>query len=189
MKIVALLAFTIIQTGHRLHSSRFKPKEVLLLLPFSRSIMSDSITPWTVTHQTPLSMGFLKQEYWKGLPFLSPGSLPTPRDQTRISYIGRWILYHWATWEALKRGPFLSKKSFDQLKEIPGGTKGNQKMFRSFIMGFPRKCHHLPSDSRTFPRAVPGDTLSMCYFSPLMSAICFAGTQGPSGKDVWDTQC
>ena len=85
--------------------------------------------------------------------------------------------------------PLSHLGSPDQLKEIPGGMKGNQKMFRSFIMGFPRKCHHLPSDSRTFPRAVPGDTLSMCYFSPLMSAICFAGTQGPSGKDVWDTQC
>ena len=26
-------------------------------------------TPWTVAHQTPLSMGFLRQEYWSGLPF------------------------------------------------------------------------------------------------------------------------
>ena len=24
-----------------------------------------------------------------------------PRDRTRLSCIGRWILYHWATWEAL----------------------------------------------------------------------------------------
>ena len=23
-------------------------------------------TPWTVTHQAPLSMGFLRQEYWTG---------------------------------------------------------------------------------------------------------------------------
>ena len=41
--------------------------------------MSDScVTPWTVDHQAPLSMGFLKQEYWRGLPFLSPGDLPDP---------------------------------------------------------------------------------------------------------------
>ena len=26
-------------------------------------------TPWTVAHQTSLSMGFSKQEYWSGLPF------------------------------------------------------------------------------------------------------------------------
>ena len=29
-------------------------------------------TPWTITHQTPLSMGFTRQEYWSGLPFSSP---------------------------------------------------------------------------------------------------------------------
>ena len=32
-------------------------------------------TPWTVAHQTPLSMGFSRQEYWSGLPFPSPGTL------------------------------------------------------------------------------------------------------------------
>ena len=34
--------------------------------------------PWTVAHQTPLSMGFSQQEYWGGLPFPSPGDLPNP---------------------------------------------------------------------------------------------------------------
>ena len=33
-------------------------------------------TPWTLAHQPPLSMGFPKQEYWSGLPFLTPGGLP-----------------------------------------------------------------------------------------------------------------
>ena len=33
-------------------------------------------TPWTVTPQTSLSMGFPRQEYWSGLPFPSPGDLP-----------------------------------------------------------------------------------------------------------------
>ena len=34
--------------------------------------------PWTVAHQAPPSMGFCKQEYWSGFPFLSPGDLPDP---------------------------------------------------------------------------------------------------------------
>ena len=34
------------------------------------------MTPWTVAHQAPLSMGFSRQEYWSGLPFPSPGGLP-----------------------------------------------------------------------------------------------------------------
>ena len=33
-------------------------------------------TPWTVVCQAPLSMGFSRQEYWRGLPFPSPGNLP-----------------------------------------------------------------------------------------------------------------
>ena len=36
------------------------------------------VTPWTVTRQAPLSMGFSRQEYWNGLPFPSPGDLPNP---------------------------------------------------------------------------------------------------------------
>ena len=36
------------------------------------------VTPWTVAHQAPLSMGLSRQEYWSGLPFPSPGDLPEP---------------------------------------------------------------------------------------------------------------
>ena len=36
------------------------------------------MTPWTIACQVPLSMGFSRQEYWSGLPFLSPGDLPDP---------------------------------------------------------------------------------------------------------------
>ena len=42
-------------------------------LLFSHRVMSDSFeTPWTKARQAPLSMGFLSQEYWSGLPFPSP---------------------------------------------------------------------------------------------------------------------
>ena len=55
-------------------------------------------TPWTVACQAPLSMGFSRQEYWSGLPFLPPGDLPYPEIEpaslTSIC-IGRWVLYHW----------------------------------------------------------------------------------------------
>ena len=32
-------------------------------------------TPWTVACQSPLSMGFSRQEHWSVLPFPSPGDL------------------------------------------------------------------------------------------------------------------
>ena len=33
-------------------------------------------TPWTVAHQTPLPMGFLRHKYWSGKLFSSPGDFP-----------------------------------------------------------------------------------------------------------------
>ena len=41
---------------------------------FSLSVVSDSATPWTVTHQAHLSMTFSRQESWSALP------VPSPRD-------------------------------------------------------------------------------------------------------------
>ena len=49
----------------------------------SRSIMSDSPTPWTVAHRGPLSMEFPRQEYWSVLPFSSPEDLPNPGIEPR----------------------------------------------------------------------------------------------------------
>ena len=41
------------------------------------------VTPWTVTFQVPLPMGFSRQEYWRGLQFPSPGDLPDPGIEPR----------------------------------------------------------------------------------------------------------
>ena len=44
------------------------------------------VTPWTVTCQALPFMGFSRQEYWSGLPFPSPGSLPNPGIEPRIPH-------------------------------------------------------------------------------------------------------
>ena len=50
-----------------------------LKVKWSHSVLSDSLpTPWTVAYKAPLSMEFSRQEYWRGLPFPSPGDLPHP---------------------------------------------------------------------------------------------------------------
>ena len=59
------------------HSSAFS-KSSLKKWKWSRSVVSDSATPWKVAYQAPPSMGFSRQEYWSGLPFPSPGHLPDP---------------------------------------------------------------------------------------------------------------
>ena len=60
------------------------------------------MTPWTVAHQSPLSMGFSRKEYWSGLPFPTPKHLPDPRIEPVslcTSCNGRQFCYHCATWE------------------------------------------------------------------------------------------
>ena len=44
----------------------------------SHLVMSDSVTPWAVAHQGPMSMGFSRQEYWSGITCPPPGDLPDP---------------------------------------------------------------------------------------------------------------
>ena len=57
------------------------------------------VTPWTVVYQVLPSMGFSRQEYWSGLPFPSPGDLPDPRIEPRVSHIVGRCFIVWATRE------------------------------------------------------------------------------------------
>ena len=71
------------------------------LLLFSHAVLSNSfVTPWTIALQAPLSMLFPRQEYWRGLPFPSPGGLPQPQIELCLLYCRR-ILYCWVTGKLL----------------------------------------------------------------------------------------
>ena len=54
--------------------------------------------PKDCSHQASLPMGFPRQEYWSGLPFPSPGDLPSP-GITPVSPALAGGFYHWATRE------------------------------------------------------------------------------------------
>ena len=45
------------------------------------SVTSVFWDPMDCSTQTPLSMGFCRQEYWSGLPFPSPGDLPNSETE------------------------------------------------------------------------------------------------------------
>ena len=49
------------------------------------SAVSNSGDPMTVACQSPLSMGFSRQEYWSGLPCPHPGDLPDPGLEPVVS--------------------------------------------------------------------------------------------------------
>ena len=69
------------------------------------------VTPWTVAHQAPLSMGFSRQEYWRGLP---PAGHPDPGIEPPFlmspALAGRFFTTS-DTWKAL------------QLHEVPRTVK------------------------------------------------------------------
>ena len=75
----------------------------------SCSVVLDSVTPWTIAHQAPLSMEFSSQEYWSGLPFPFPGDLPDPGIEP-VSPALQAVFTIWATREvlALEAYPFLA---------------------------------------------------------------------------------
>ena len=58
---------------------------MLLLLLLNCQLCLTLVTPWTVPRQAPLSMGFSRQEYWRGLPFPSPRDLPDPGIKLKYS--------------------------------------------------------------------------------------------------------
>ena len=53
---------------------------------------STPATPWTVTHQTPLSIRLPRQECWSGLPFPSPRYLSHPGIEPMSSALLKWII-------------------------------------------------------------------------------------------------
>ena len=54
------------------------------------------VTPGTVAHQAPLSMGFSQQEYWNVLPFPLLGDLPDlgikPMSRVSPALAGRFVI-------------------------------------------------------------------------------------------------
>ena len=58
---------------------------------------------WTVARQVPLSMGFPRQEYWRGLPCSPPGDLPDPGMEPaslRSPALAGGVFTTSAAWEA-----------------------------------------------------------------------------------------
>ena len=78
----------------------------------SCSVMSNSVTPGTVARQAPLSVGFTRQEYWRGLPFPPPGDPPDPGTELMSLVSPAWQAislpprYLVVSKLYLKKGPF-----------------------------------------------------------------------------------
>ena len=77
-----------------MQSDRGSPKSNLKVKVKVKSLSSVRLfaTPWTIAHQTPLSIGLPSQEYWSGLPFPSSRDLPDPGLQPMFpALLGRFF--------------------------------------------------------------------------------------------------
>ena len=72
--------------------SHFRPLIWCFCVCVSRSVISDSATPWTVARQAPLSMEFSRQEHWSGCHYLLQGifSTVTETDCRQMLYCLRY---------------------------------------------------------------------------------------------------
>ena len=133
--------------------------------------MSDSATPWTIAHQSPLSVGFSRQEYWSGLPCPAPADLPDPGiDPTSLKSPASAGRFFSASWEAPYSFREQSKPSVDkkQRAEAPPfrlGSLGRARWKRALPACLPR-CSALlgtglcPPRSRQACRAFPSPSHS-----------------------------
>ena len=93
-------------------------------------------TPWTVACQAHLSMEFLRQECWSGLPFSSPGHLLNPGIEPRSPAlqtgccIASRFFTDWSTREAHKWNAIPPPKKYILLISGPA----LQKLYRVSIM-------------------------------------------------------
>ena len=82
------------------------------------------VTPWTVAHQAPLSMGFSRQKKWSGLPYLLPGDFPNPgvkpMSLTSPALAGGFFTTS-TTWEV----PSKKKKQLDVWRTFSSLYKSN----------------------------------------------------------------
>ena len=83
------------------------------------------VTPQTVACLASFSREFCRQEYWSGLPLLGSSQ---PRDRTYIFFIGRWVLYSWATLE-----PGSTFRDVDKFPSFPVYHEGNSEKKNLYI--------------------------------------------------------
>ena len=107
------------------------------------------LTLWTIACQSPLSMGFSRQEYWCGLPCSPPGDLPDleiePLSPMSPALAGRFFTTS-ATWDHPNYSLYIS----NSLAPLCGCVLSSVQLFATsytvahqapLSMGFPRQEH------------------------------------------------
>ena len=105
---------------------------------WSRSVVSDSATPWTAAHQAPPSVGFSRQMYWNRVPLPASGLILVSRVSNPLS--GNWPLLHLESpsdFTGQSRKPFclLSIHSSPTVLHFVriGGHRGGEELLQKLL--------------------------------------------------------
>ena len=131
-------------------------------------------TPWTVACQPPPSMGFSRQEYWSGLPFLSPTYLPDPGIEPRSPALQADFIV-WATEESICQNPYIN--IMDQLH-----------LFHLVAYSLPH--HKQRMDTQLLRKYLSGcQTIPKLFlFVPLCAPHLYKMLRKPEGSCLWCLQ-
>ena len=80
-------------------------------------------TLWTIDQQSPLSVGFSKEEYWSGLPCPPPGDLPDPGvkpvcPETPALQVDSLLLSHLGKPKAKSTYPRITRSNSSQALQL-----------------------------------------------------------------------
>ena len=83
--------------------------------------MSNSfMTLWTIAPQAPLSMGFPRQGYWSGLPFLPPGDLPSPGAEPASAALAGGFFFFFFLPLTLQGSPYSLNRVYSWQTKLVG---------------------------------------------------------------------
>ena len=79
------------------------------------------VAPWTVAHQTLLSLGFPRQEYWNGLSFPPPVNSDIVKLLSRVRLFATpWtVAYQASLFMGFSRQEYWSELPFPPPEELP----------------------------------------------------------------------
>ena len=149
------LAFGVWETAHStLHQrSRTKGSAVgwtpLRAMP-SRSVVSDSATPWPIAHQAPLSMGFSRQQYWSGCRVLLQGIIPIQGLNPGLPHC-RQFLYRLSQQGILKVKVFVAQSCLTLCKSTDCSSPGSSGILHAGDLGSIPRSGRTPGEGNGNP--------------------------------------
>ena len=136
------------------------------------------VTPWTVAHQAPLSMGFSRQDYWSKLPFPSLGDHPNPGIEpgslVSVALAGDFFT------TVPTSNKYWGKEAFNVNMIV--NLAGNWALFNGFCS---YKCQRLQNPLVSFPSPKQKQGYFLKYSKKVFLAALLAIIHPYYTRDLW----